>query len=64
VLSSEDVSARSPFPLVGRVACEVESEARDAENRKLLRVNTSRPYSIESTSGDTVFELAAEQILL
>jgi hypothetical protein len=62
VVSAADVDAQSSLPLAGRVACEVEFERRDATDRRLLRVNTSRPYSIESICGENVFELVAERV--
>jgi len=62
VLSSDLISARSAFPLSGYVACEVTSERRDETGRVLLQVDTGRPHGIESASGQTKFELLAQQV--
>jgi hypothetical protein len=62
VVSSDVISARSAFPLSGHVACEVSSERKDETGRMLLQVDTARPHGIESASGQTKFELLAQQV--
>ena len=62
VVSAQDISARSTFPVSGHVACKIESELQDESGRVLLRVDTTQPYGIESTAGDTRFELLEEQV--
>ena len=62
VVSSEVVSSRLVFPLSGHVACEVHSERKDEAGRVLLQVDTARPHGIESSSGQTMFELLAQQV--
>ena len=62
VVSDEQLSARSAFPVSGRIACEIESELQDETGRVLLQVDTARPYGIESTSGCTKFELLPIQV--
>ena len=63
VVSSEDITAHSAFPVRGHVACEVLSQRKDEAGRILLQVDTSRPYGIESASGETKFELVEEQVV-
>lgn len=62
VVSTQEISAASEFPMAGRLACEIRSELKDERGRSLLRVDTSQPDGIESTRGDTIFELLAEQV--
>lgn len=62
VVSAQDISARSTLPVSGHIACEIEHELKDATGRALLRVDTARPYGIESIAGNTRFELLAEQV--
>jgi hypothetical protein len=64
VVSSEVISGRSRFPLRGYVACEVSGQRTDEAGHVLLHVDTARPHGIESSSGQTKFELPAEQVLL
>ena len=63
VVSSEVITGRSTFPLCGHIACEVSSRRTDEAGRILLQVDTARPHGIESSSGQTKFELLAEQVL-
>lgn len=62
VVSTREVSASSTFPLLGTVACEVILERADETGRVLLQVDTARPHGIESASGQTKFELLAQQV--
>jgi hypothetical protein len=62
VVSDQEISAATALPALGRLACEIESEWKDEAGRVLLRVDTSRPHGIESTTGDTIFELLGEQV--
>lgn len=62
VVSRREISASSAFPLFGTVACEVILERTDETGRVLLQVDTTRPHGIESVSGQTRFELLAQQV--
>lgn len=62
VVSTEDISAASVLPMPGYVACEIVAALNDERGRSLLRVDTSRPYGIESVSGETMFELLQAQV--
>jgi len=62
VVSKEYLSAGSEFPCEGFIDCEIESEYSDSEGRLLVLIDTERPYSIESTTGETKFVVLASQL--
>jgi hypothetical protein len=62
VVSRREISASSAFPLFGTGACEVILERADETGRVLLQVDTARPHGVESASGQTRFELLAQQV--
>jgi len=62
IVSTEELWATSTYPRPGSIACEVEEEWKDEAGRPLLRVNTARPWSVESTTGETVFVVESSQI--
>jgi hypothetical protein len=62
VVSREDLWSNSIYPRLGRIACEVEAEWKDADGRSFVRINTERPWSVESSEGATVFVVLASQV--
>ena len=62
IVSTEELWATSTYPRPGSIACEVEEEWEDETGRPLLRVSTARPWSVESTTGETVFVIEPSQI--
>jgi hypothetical protein len=62
VISCLDISSHVAFPIPGRIACEIEAELKDETGRTLLLVDTTRPHVIESSSGQTRFELLPSQV--
>jgi len=62
VLSHEDLDASSTYPKPGIVGCEVVARWRDKDGRELVRVNTERPWCIESTDGVSEFVVLANQL--
>ena len=63
VVSAEHISDESTFPVAGYIRCEIESEVEYEKDHVLVRVDTTRPDWIESTSGQTKFELLPWQVL-
>jgi len=62
IVSDTEFWPTSAYPCPGSVACEVEEELQDPTGNLLLRVNTARPWSVESTMGETVFVVKASQV--
>lgn len=63
VVTTENLGSDSSYPCAGTIACEVESELSDEQGRKLLRVNTGRPWSVESTEGLSSFLVLSSQVV-
>jgi hypothetical protein len=62
VVSNECLDANSQYPQKGFVAGTVISERFDADNRKIVLFNTETPWGINAESGETQFELYADQL--
>lgn len=63
VVSLEDLRANTEYPKPGVVACETQDEWIDALGRTKVRVSTELPWHVESTEGETVFVVWAEQLV-
>jgi hypothetical protein len=62
VVSTANLSLDSAFPQPGYIACVVEDEWIDERGPQLVRVSTTNPWGIESTTGDTTFTVLREKI--
>ena len=62
VVSDEDLWSTSAYPRPGFIACEIEEEWVDEDGQALVRVSTARPWSIESSTGQTEFVVLASQV--
>lgn len=62
VVSTADLSIDSIFPQPGYIACLIQDEWMDGRGRQLVRVDTVKPWGIESTAGETTFTVLREQI--
>jgi hypothetical protein len=62
VVSTEDLWSTSTYPRAGEVACEVVAEWQDEAGQSLARVNTERPWGIESTVGASEFVVHSSQV--
>jgi len=61
VVSATEIDIKS-LPAPGVIACEVESEWLDSEDRLVVRAATARPWGVESTAGSSSFVVSAEQL--
>lgn len=57
IFSCDDLDEQNPYPVPGRVRCEVLTEWRDNTSRELVRIKT-----IESTNGLSQFVVLEEQL--
>ena len=62
IVSAEEFWPGSVYPCPGSIACEIEEELQDQTGSLLLRVNTARPWNVESKTGETVFVVHASQV--
>ncbi len=62
VVSREELWRESGYPRDGVIACEVVSKWVDEGGRSLAKIDTSRPWSIESKEGVTEFVVRSESL--
>jgi hypothetical protein len=63
VVSTENLWSNSDYPRPGLIACTVEEEYNDQAGRSLVSVNMELPWHIESSTGQTRFELLSSQVV-
>jgi hypothetical protein len=63
LFSSEDLDPFSIYPRPDVIACEVLSQGSDKSGRITMVIDTTRPWGVESTEGQTIFEVLADQVL-
>ncbi len=63
IVTEEPLWSDSNYPCAGVIACEVEAEFTDSAGRALARIDTERPYSVESSTGETKFVVLASQVV-
>ena len=62
VVTTGYLDANSPYPLPGVIACQVIDHKRDGD-RDLLTIDTTHPWGIEATTGETRFTISPEQLI-
>jgi hypothetical protein len=62
VVSLEDLWTDSEYPRQGIVCCTVVERRSDSTGRQVVTIDTTKPWGIESTDGNTVFEVFADQL--
>jgi hypothetical protein len=62
IVTSGYLSAASPYPLPGVIACEVAGLRQD-RGREVVAIDSERPWHIEATTGETRFEVCPEQVI-
>lgn len=63
IVSSEHLDAQTSYPQRGVVAAEVIHRSIDAAGREVIRINTERPWHVESVDGVTQFEVLPESLV-
>lgn len=63
VFSLAHLGADSVYPQPGVIRCQVVSRSVDPSGRVLVRIDTGTPDGVESTDGNTIFEVLAEQLV-
>lgn len=62
VVSLEALTKHSTYPCIGYVECEIISEEK-TEKGLIYTVDTSEPWGIESTCGNSTFRVVAQQLV-
>jgi hypothetical protein len=63
IVSAESLDSRTPYPQPGTIACEILSRRQDDAGREIVRIDTERPWGVESVDGRAQFEVGAEQLV-
>jgi hypothetical protein len=61
-VTEQDLWLESAYPTNSSIDCEVLEAWKDKDGRSLLRVDTSRPWGVESKSGVTEFIVTSCQV--
>ncbi|WP_431104074.1 hypothetical protein [Roseateles noduli] len=62
VITTENLVSTSSYPRPGAMDCEVVAEWTDDNGRALSRVNTERPWDVESTEGLSEFVVSTSAL--
>ena len=62
IVTAADLGPDSVYPQRGAIACELSDQWADDQGRELRRINTAKPWAIESISGAHSFVVLAEQL--
>lgn len=62
IFTSAPLDASSNYPQLGVVACEIVHEWTDEHGLRRCIISTERPYGVETSGGDTQFEVFSDQI--
>jgi len=57
IVSAAHLDAKTSYPQPGIIACEVVRRGRDSAGREVIRINTERPWLVESVDGSTEFDV-------
>jgi hypothetical protein len=63
VVTAEDLHAHSKYPQPGVIACEILERTRTADGREVITIDTIRPWGVESTTGESRFDVTPEQMI-
>jgi hypothetical protein len=62
IVSEENLDANSSYPRAGIIACREIERRMDNVGRELLVVDTTDPWGVEATSGETEFVVRPDQV--
>ncbi len=63
IVTSASLNGFSNYPQPGSIACQIIDRRVDIQDRETLTIDMSKPWSIESTSGNSYFEVYPNQLL-
>jgi hypothetical protein len=62
IVSTEDLWSHTTYPRPGAIDCTLLERWMDEKGRQLSRIDTSRPWHVESTEGCTSFVVLESQL--
>jgi hypothetical protein len=63
IVTEKFLDADSIYPQDGVIACEIVNEWKDTDGRKIFKVNTSKPWGVDTMDGLTEFDVLEEQLV-
>jgi hypothetical protein len=63
IVSTANLDDRTNYPQAGIIACEVVRRSRESAGREIVRINTERPWHVESIDGSTEFDVVADSLI-
>jgi hypothetical protein len=57
IVSAARLDANTSYPQQGIIACEIVRRSRDDAEREIVRINSERPWLVESVDGLTEFDV-------
>jgi len=63
IVSSEHLDASTCYPQKGAIAVEEVNRRLDNAGREVIRIDTERPWSVESVDGVTQFDVLPESLV-
>jgi DNA-binding CsgD family transcriptional regulator len=63
VVTRANLTSRSTYPQAGHIRCRVLSRSVGEGGRAITRIDTASPDGVESTDGNTVFDVFSEQVV-
>jgi hypothetical protein len=63
VITERCSDANSNYPQGGVIACEIVKESRDLNGNKIVTIDTSRPWGVDSIEGLSQFDVLEEQLI-
>ena len=63
IVSTSNLNAKTFYPQPGIIACEVVRRSCESADQQVVRINTQRPWFVESIDGSTEFDVLAESLV-
>ncbi len=60
IVSKEFLDAQTTYPQQGVIACEIIQRRFDVSGREVIRIDTKRPWYVESVDGITEFDVSTD----
>jgi hypothetical protein len=63
VVTEVDLDPKGSFPQPGVIACEIVERRCDSSGRDIVCINTGMPWGVETSEGQSRFEVLSEQVI-
>lgn len=63
VVTEKHLDANSNYPHDGVIACDIVKESRDLNGHKIVTIDTSRPWGVDTIEGISQFDVLEDQLI-